>query len=214
MASRRWFSCLALAAGLGAGQGAAADALATLEDFLGRVDTLEAAFEQSLYDEDDLRIERSAGRFYLDRPGRFRWHYDTPYVQEIVSDGERVWVYDSELEQVTEKRLGEAIGDSPARLLSTGEDLERHFAVRDLGRQGPLEWVELRPKDAEEGAFQAVRLGFEDATLRRMELSDSFGQTTVLRFSEVRVNPDLAPGRFRFEPPAGVDVIRDAPPAP
>lgn len=208
---RPWLAGLALAAGLVTGQTAAADAVATLKGFLARVDTLEAAFEQSLFDEDNLRIETSGGRFYLDRPGRFRWSYDTPYVQEIVADGERVWVYDSELEQVTEKPLGAAIGDSPARLLSTDQDLDAHFTVRDLGRQGPMAWVELVPRDAEEGAFRALRLGFAGDDLRQMELADNFGQTTVLRFSAVRVNPDLAPGLFRFVPPPGVDVVRDAP---
>ncbi|MCU0936297.1 MAG: outer membrane lipoprotein carrier protein LolA, partial [Gammaproteobacteria bacterium] len=146
----------------------------------------------------------------LSRPGKFRWSYTVPYVQEIVSDGEDVWIYDSELAQVTVKSAREALANAPGLLLSSNRPLEAEFTLADLGRKGDLEWVELTPKSAD-APFRKVRIGLRGRDLAEMELADGFGQLTRLRFKGAIKNPKLAPDLFRFQPPEGVDVMRDAP---
>lgn len=199
-------SLLILIAHSGSAQAAATD---RLRDFLGRVQSLETHFEQTLYDEKGTSLETSRGRFYLQRPGRFRWNYSEPYVQEIVADGKQVWIYDNELEQVTVRRLDDALGSTPALLLSSEEPVEKNFTLRDMGARDGLDWVELIPI-ATEASFTAVRLGFSGQDLERMDLVDGFGQTTELRFSGAVHNPRLDPALFRFTVPKGVDVISDS----
>lgn len=196
---------LMLIAHSGSAQAAATD---RLRDFLGRIQSLETHFEQTLYDENGKPLETSRGRFYLQRPGRFRWNYAEPYVQEIVADGKQVWIYDNELAQVTVRRLDDALGSTPALLLSSDEPVENNFKLQDMGVRDGLDWVELIPVAAE-ASFTAVRLGFSGQDLKRMDLVDSFGQTTELRFSGAAHNPRLDPALFRFTVPTGVDVISD-----
>ena len=186
--------------------GAAAD-VARLKTFLSEMKSLEAAFEQTVEDEKGRNLESSFGRFYLSRPGRFRWSYTVPYVQEIVSDGEEVWIYDSELAQVTVKSAREALANAPGLLLSTNRPLEAEFVLTDLGRKGDVEWVELTPKSTD-APFRKVRIGLRGRDLAEMELADGFGQLTHLRFKGAIKNPKLSPELFRFQPPDGVDVMR------
>lgn len=199
--------CCALALALARGAGADT-ALARLNAFVAEIESLRAEFHQTLYDENFQRLEESAGTLYLQRPDRFRWDYTDPYRQIIVSDGRKVWIYDVDLEQVTVRLLSEALGATPASLLSSGRALEDSFLMEDLGEEGGLARVELQPR-SEETSFTRVRLGFTEHGLRRMELVDHFGQTTVLEFHEVMRNPKLDPALFRFEPPEGVDVVGD-----
>jgi len=187
---------------------ASASAGDDLRAFLADVESLEASFAQTLYDETHEPLESSGGRFYLQRPDRFRWSYSRPYPQEIVADGKRLWVYDSELAQVTVKPLDEALGNTPSLLLSSDEPLENSFALREAGWEEGLDWVELTPKSAESN-FSYVRLGFDGSMLKTMELKDSFGQTTRLQFSDAVINPRLDPALFRFTLPTGADVISD-----
>ena len=185
---------------------AAGAALNHLRAFLSEVKSLEATFDQSLYDEREELLEASAGRFYLQRPDRFRWSYTRPYPQEVVADVKRLWVYDSELAQVTVKPMDQALGDTPSLLLSSDVPIESSFVLREAGRRDALDWVELTPKSPE-SSFVLVRLGFEGSELRTMELRDSFGQTTRLEFSNAQINPSLDPALFRFTVPTGADVI-------
>jgi outer membrane lipoprotein carrier protein len=181
-----------------------------LHEFMSGVRTLQADFEQVVLDEQGKELERSAGTLALQRPGRFRWSYQTPYAQEIVGDGEQVWVYDQDLAQVTVRPAGQALGSTPAVLLSTDRRIEDEFEVTDHGDQGGTRWFDLVPRRGE-GGFSRIRLGFSDSEMRLMELKDGFGQTTLLRFVGVRRNQPVAAELFRFEPPPGVDVVRDAP---
>ena len=192
--------CLAEAAGAGA--------VERLNAFLADVQSLEASFDQSLYDEDSKLLEESGGQLYLQRPDRFRWSYSEPYVQEIVADGSRLWIYDSELSQVTVRPLDNALGNTPALLLSSNAPLQENFVVREAGLRAGLDWVELTPRSPE-GSFSSVLLGFAGPDLKTMELLDSFGQKTQLDFSSTRRNPELDPALFRFTLPTGVDVITD-----
>ncbi len=199
-AATLFFVCLAEAAGAGA--------VDRLNAFLAEVQSLEASFDQSLYDEDAKLLEESGGQLYLQRPDRFRWSYSEPYVQEIVADGSRLWIYDSELSQVTVRILDNALGNTPALLLSSDVPLEENFVVREAGQRAGREWVELTPRSSE-GSFSLVLLGFAGPALKTMELVDSFGQRTQLEFSSTRRNPELDPTLFRFTLPTGVDVITD-----
>lgn len=183
---------------------------ARLETFLEQVHSLRAEFQQTLLDEHNEPLEKSQGIFLLQRPGKFRWNYRQPFQQEIVADGEYIWFYDPDLEQVTVKEQKAALGDAPALLLS-GERLPYDsYRINDLPSRNGLTWVELLPRN-KEAAFERLLLGFDEHSLRLMELHDSFGRTTRLVFSEVKVNIPLDPARFVFTPPEGVDVIGDPP---
>ena len=177
-----------------------------LREFMQTVHSLEANFAQTLYDENQLLLEESRGTVSLKRPGKFRWNYLEPYPQVIVADGEKVWVYDGELDQVTIRPLEEAAGNTPAMLLSSEGSLDESFSVSDLGESESLAWAALSPKD-EEASFSLVKLGFAGSDLAVMVLVDNFGQTTRLRFSDVRKNQTIDPQLFNFEVPEGVDVI-------
>jgi len=184
----------------------AADGPDRLRAFLEQVRTLRAEFQQSVYDEDARLLDDARGMVYIARPGRFRWNYAEPYPQEIVGDGEKVWIYDSELDQVTVRPLGDALGDTPVMLLTSDQPVENNFEVRAIAGADGYEWVGLRPL-GEQASFTEIRLGFDGDTLRVMELNDAFGQLTRLLFSNVVRNLDLAPNLFRFTPPAGADVF-------
>jgi outer membrane lipoprotein carrier protein len=182
-----------------------------LERFTQTTRSLSARFLQTVLDENDVLVQRSTGSLSMRKPGRFRWDYYEPYDQQIVSDGEHLWIYDVDLEQVTVKPLDEALGAAPAMLLSSDRPIEEQFEVEELGRLpggGELLWVELRPK-ASDIDYSRVYLGLDVETLRQMELRDKFGQRTRIVFEDVRINPDIPPERFEFEPPPGVDVIGD-----
>jgi outer membrane lipoprotein carrier protein len=184
----------------------AVDGPERLHAFLDEVHSLRADFQQSVYDEDARPLDDASGKVYIARPGRFRWDYTEPYPQEIVGDGEKVWVYDSELEQVTVRPLGDALGDTPVMLLSSEEPVENSFEVRAVDGPDGYAWVELTPL-GDQVSFKQIRLGFDGATLRIMELHDAFGQLTRLRFAELERNPDLDPSLFQFTPPEGADVF-------
>ena len=177
-----------------------------LHAFFKEVQSLRGDFTQTVFDQYMKVKERAQGNLALQRPGKFHWYYQAPYHQLIVANGKKVWIYDSELEQVTVKKLDEAVGNTPAQLLSSGEGLERGFAIAEIGSKDNLEWVELTPRE-KDASFERVRLGFDQHDLRIMELVDNFGQTTRLEFSHLQHNPRLAATLFEFTPPPDVDVV-------
>jgi outer membrane lipoprotein carrier protein len=179
-----------------------------LKTFLDSAHTLKAEFTQVQLDESGRPRQESKGSFYLQRPGKFRWDYIKPYRQEIVSAGGKVWFYDVDLEQVTVKKLGQAVGSTPALLLSGEMALEDNFTIEDQGADEGMFWIKLVPK-SEEGGFRYVLIGLEGDKLAGMELSDNFGQLTRIYFSNLRTGVALDPRLFQFSPPAGVDVFED-----
>jgi outer membrane lipoprotein carrier protein len=193
--------------------GAADTGTEQLQRFLGGLHSFQADFEQVLLDESGAPIEEAKGTLVLARPGRFRWDYREPYPQLIVADGKHVWIYDTELAQVTVKELGEAVGDTPTLLLTSDSSLEKRFLMQSAGKRDGLEWVSLEPKSSDV-SFSEIRLGLERGELTRMELVDSFGQTTELYFHNIVKNAKVRPELFSFTPPAGVDVIGDRPAIP
>jgi outer membrane lipoprotein carrier protein len=174
--------------------------------FINETQSARAAFEQKVYDRNGKLVQESRGNFVLQRPGRFRWVYDKPADQVIVGDGTRVWIYDRQLNQVTVRKLSAAIGSTPAALLAGGTGVEKAFALSDAGEKDGLEWLEATPREREAG-FERVRMGFNAKGLDSMQLTDNFGQTTVLRFSKLERNPKVNPAEFKFDPPKGADVL-------
>ena len=185
----------------------AADA-ASLERFQSYLRTTQAAradFQQKVYDRTGKVVQDSMGSFSFLRPGRFRWTYVKP-PQVIVGDGERVWIHDADLNQVTVRRVSRVLGATPAALLAGAADVDKAFELVESGDKDGLEWLEAKPREKESG-FERIRLGMSASGVEAMELVDHFGQTTVLRFSNMVRNPQLDAGTFRFTPPKGVDVL-------
>lgn len=181
----------------------------SIERFRSYVQTTLSAradFEQKVFDGRRKLIQTATGQFSFERPGRFRWTYLTPTRQLIVGDGERVWIYDEDLAQVTVRRLARALGSTPAALLAGSADVAQAFEFTELEAREGLEWLQATPRDAEAG-FARIRLGLGAVGVEAMELVDHFGQTTRLRFSNVERNPALDPARFQFTPPPGTDVL-------
>jgi len=176
------------------------------QSYLRSTQTARADFEQKVYDRERKLVQQSKGSFAFLRPGRFRWSYAQPYPQLIVGDGARVWIYDEDLNQVTVRAMARALGSTPAALLAGAADIERAFDLSDAGSRDGLEWLEAKPREREAG-FERILLGMGAAGVQAMELTDHFGQTTVLRFSNIARNPQLDAGTFRFVPPKGVDVL-------
>jgi outer membrane lipoprotein carrier protein len=183
---------------------------ASLERFQSYVRTTQAArgeFTQKVYDKTGKLVQDSKGSFAFLRPGRFRWTYVKPQ-QLIVGDGERVWIHDADLNQVTVRKVARVLGATPAALLAGASDIANAFDLKELGEKDGLEWLEAKPREKEAG-FDSVRLGLSTGGVEAMELLDHFGQTTVLRFSGVVRNPQIDPATFRFTPPKGADVLGD-----
>ncbi|MCU7856817.1 MAG: outer membrane lipoprotein chaperone LolA [Candidatus Thiodiazotropha sp. (ex Lucinoma borealis)] len=179
-----------------------------LELFLKDLNTLQADFRQTLEQQDDGSVYISHGVFYLKRPGLLRWEYDAPGEQLIVADGDRIWLHDIELEQVSHRSQQAALKGTPAQLLSDLAPITDHFQVNDLGEQDSLSWVELLPKE-KEAQFASVRLALNDNRLQRMVMVDNFGQTTRFFFDNVQRNPTLNDALFKFVPPSMIDLIGD-----
>lgn len=185
----------------------AGEGMDRLQAFFNEKGAMRAQFVQTVQGAAFAQPEQSSGILTMQRPGKFRWDYQKPYQQQIVADGKNLWIFDVDLEQVVVKPLDEALGDTPALLLSGDGSVSERFDIKELdGREDDLLWVQLTPRQEDTG-FQAVRLGFGKQYLLAMELVDGFGQTTTLTFSEVEMDISLPADTFHFVPPEGVDVI-------
>ena len=191
---------------LAAAAGAArADAVDTLKDFVSQVKSGHAAFTQTVTSPDGAKKKSSSGTFDFARPNRFRFAYAKPFEQLIVADGQKVWVYDADLNQVTARKFSQALGATPAALLAGGS-LDKDFDLAALPSRDGLDWAEARPK-AKDGAFQSVRIGFKGRDLAAVEITDGFGQRSLLQFTQFAANAPVSPELFKFVVPKGADVI-------
>ncbi|WP_066341696.1 outer membrane lipoprotein chaperone LolA [Azohydromonas lata] len=197
---------LAAAALLLAAAGAArADALESLRDFVREAKTGRAAFTQTVTSPDGAKKKASSGNFEFSRPNRFRFEYLKPYEQLIVGDGQKVWIFDADLQQASSRPLAQALGSTPAALLAGGS-LDKDFNLSNLPASQGLEWVQALPRD-KESAFQSLRVGFKGRALAAIEIVDSFGQHSRLDFNDLATNVSVAPEDFKFVPPKGVAVV-------
>ena len=178
-----------------------------LKTFLENFETLQSNFEQTLLNEDGEQLERTVGTLYLEQPGKFHWSYKEPYIQSIISNGETLWVYDEDLEQVTIRHIDSyAMEQTPAAVILGEANLEQHFVQVDMGEIEGFDWIELTPRDLE-AQYKNIRIGFDKRQLGMMIISDNLGQTTRIDFSNVSKNSGLSSDLFDFEIPADIDVI-------
>lgn len=184
---------------------ARADAVDTLREFVRDVKSGQAAFTQTVSSADGARRKTSSGQFEFARPNRFRFAYTKPFEQLIVADGQKVWIYDADLNQASSRRIAQALGATPAALLAGGS-LDGEFVLAPLPARDGLDWALATPK-AKDGPFQSMRVGFRGKDLAAVEIVDSFGQLSVLQFSQYQANTPVLADRYRFVAPAGADVI-------
>jgi len=174
---------------------------------------LDARFDQRVFDPNGRPSDASSGSVKLSAPRQFRWEYQKPSPQLIVADGDHIWIYDPELEQVTVRNQSLEEQGSPLSVLIDPTELDRQYKVSEGGSSDGLSWLVLLPKKGEEAPFQKARLGFGAAGLVRMELNDALGQRTVIGFSAWKRNPSFPAGTFKFTPPKGTDVVGSVSPA-
>lgn len=198
------FAALALIAAIALP--AHADSVDTLREFVRDVKSGRAAFTQTVTSPDGAKKKTSSGSFEFARPNRFRFAYAKPFEQLIVADGSTVWVHDVDLNQVTARPLGNALGATPAALLAGGS-LDGDFTLAAQPAKDGIDWVLATPK-ANDGAIQSLRIGFRGKTLAALEIADSFGQRSLMQFTDVAQGAAVADQQFRFTPPPGADVIR------
>ena len=178
-----------------------------MEALLASTQSLRASFTHEVRDGNGKLVQKAAGTFVLQKPGRFRWDYTTP-LQAIVSDGTRLWFYDADLAQVTVRRQRDVLTQAPAMLLAGKGKVAAGFDADELPAAGGLDWVRLVPR-AGAGDFRELRLGFAGADLREMELVDRLGQRTIIRFTALERNVKLAADSFQFKIPPDTDVVGD-----
>ena len=150
---------------------------------------------------------KSTGTFTFARPGKFIWTYQKPYEQLLQADGDKLYIYDKDLNQVTIKKLGDALGSSPAAILFGSNDLEKNFTLKEAGSKNGLEWLEATPK-AKDTTFDHIGIGLRNGVPEAMELRDSFGQVSLLTFTKFEKNPPMPANQFKFVVPKGADVFQ------
>jgi len=182
-----------------------ADAVDALRDFGRDVKSGKANFTQTVTSPDGKRKKVSSGSFEFERPNRFRFAYAKPFEQTIVADGQKVWIYDADLNQESSRKIDAAIGATPAALLAGGS-LDKDFDLSSLPAKDGLDWVQAIPK-AKDGTFKSVLVGFKGKDLAAVDIVDAFGQRSQMQFSNFQAGVALAPETFRFTPPPGADVI-------
>jgi outer membrane lipoprotein carrier protein len=207
-AAAAWLAALAAFVPLSAAAGSVDAFLA----FTAATRTATARFEQQVLDRSGRVVDRSSGTFAFSRPGKFRWAYDRPARILIVADGKRLWIHDEDLNQVTVRTMDRALGATPAALLAGQGDVTAAFTLREAGAADGLDWLEATPRERDTG-FDRVRIGMKGAVPAAMELHDSLGGRTALRFPEFRAGASVDAGTFRFTPPKGADVLDERPPA-
>ncbi len=183
---------------------AQAGGIEALQKFNADTNGISGSFNQTVTSRS--KTQTASGTFSILRPGQFKWEYTRPYKQTIVGDGQNIWLYDIDLAQITKTAQNQAIGDSPAAILSNKDALDASYTLKDDGSAGGIDYVMATPKRSNAG-YQFIRIGFKGDNLAEMRLKDSFGNQTTIRFTNLNTRPNLSPNSFRFTPPRGVDVI-------
>ncbi len=188
-----------------AGPLAHADALSALKSFVSEVKSGTAEFSQTVSSPDGKKKKTSSGTFDFQRPNQFRFAYLKPFQQTIVGDGQKVWIYDPDLNQASSRKMDKALGATPAALLA-GTNLDRDFTLKALPSEGGVDWVQAIPKQSD-GGLQSLKIGFRGKELDAIDVIDGFGQRSLLQFSAVNTNVPIAADKFKFVLPSGADLI-------
>ena len=183
---------------------AQAGGIDALKRFNDDADGISGTFTQTVRSKN--KTQSSSGSFKILRPGLFRWEYSKPYRQTIVGDGKTIWLYDTEIKQVTKTDQNKAIVDSPASILSNKNALDDSYSLKEDGSKNGIDYVLATPKKNNAG-YRFIRIGFKGSELAAMELKDSFGNQTTISFGSLNTKPNLSPSAFTFTPPKGVDVL-------
>lgn len=186
----------------------AGNGIALLDEFTRNVSSLTTSFRQTPHDSsgEPLESEVSTGQFSFLRPDRFRWHEQQPIEQSIIANGEFIWMYDVEFEQVREG-LYSSIAGTPAALLSGHSAIADDFLVQELPAEGELRLLSLQPRESNAGTFESAEIYFDDDAPVMLEWIDELGQLTRIEFIDVAVNPEIAASEFEFVAPAGVRIV-------
>ena len=208
---KHFFTMMALAT---CAQFASADGMQSLEGFMKSAKNGRADFTQTVTapakDGQQPKVKTSTGNFEFQRPGKFRFDYKKPFEQTIVADGKNLWLFDVDLNQVTQRAQDQALGSTPAALLASAPDLtalKADFSLSSAPDQDGQQWVLAEPK-AKDGQIKTVRVGFVGEQLATLDIVDNFGQRSVLKFGNMQVNGQVAAATFQFKPPAGADVVK------
>jgi outer membrane lipoprotein carrier protein len=208
---KKMFVSLALGALAAA---AHAGAIESLENFVRSAKTGHADFTQVITapprDGQPGRTKSSTGSFDFQRPNRFRFEYRKPFEQTIVADGQTVWLFDKDLNQVSQRKQAKVLANTPAAVIAASPDLEsikRDFDLKPLPDEGGLQWVQATPRQ-KEGQLTSMKIGFRGDQLAALEIQDSFGQHSMLTFNNLQVNTPVSPDTFHFTPPKGADVLQ------
>jgi outer membrane lipoprotein carrier protein len=180
--------------------------------FSKNISGLNANFTQTVYNQAGKVSENSTGFLKLKAPRQFRWQTLKPYPQTIVADGNHLWIYDPDLEQVTVRKQSLEEQTSPLTVLIDPTELERQFKVTEVAKSNGIEWLLLMPKKTDDAPFEKAMLGFNAQGLVKMELFDALGQRTLISFSQWQRNPKFSKADFSFTPPKGTDVVGDVSP--
>ena len=203
-------SSLLLAGALAVTGAAHASALEQFKTFVASTKAARGEFTQQQLKKSETSKTPpvSTGTFVFARPGKFIWTYVKPYEQLLQADGEQLYIYDKDLNQVTVKKLGNALGSSPAAILFGSNDLDKNFTLSEAGTRGGLEWLDAKPK-ARDSTFEQISIGLRNGTPEAMELHDAFGSTSVISFKRFEKNPALTAQQFKFVMPQGADVFNN-----
>jgi len=179
-----------------------------LEAFLKQTNSLSARFQQKLVDQYGYLLQQSAGTLKIQRPGHFRWDYILPYPQNIISNGKKIWMYDSELEQVNVRAYDQMLASSPISLLDRKQPLEKEFKVETLPADEGQQWLKLIPKQTDSD-FREMQVGMKNGKIKTMRFIDNFNQQTQIEFEQMILNPPFDKAIFEFTAPEGTDVVGD-----
>ncbi len=203
------FGSLLFAGALAITGAAHASALEQFKSFVASTHAAKGEFtqQQMKKSETSKAAPISSGTFLFARPGKFIWTYVKPYEQLLQADGVDLYIYDKDLNQVTVRKLGDALGNTPAAILFGSNDLDKNFELKDTGVRDGVSWLEASPK-SRDTTFEKISIGFRNGELAAMELHDALGQVTMLEFSDVQRNPKVDASTFVFTPPKGADVLQ------
>ncbi|AZS50774.1 outer membrane lipoprotein chaperone LolA [Entomomonas moraniae] len=183
-------------------------ATSQLSKLLDQSQSMTGNFTQVTLDATGTRLQETKGELALKRPGLFRWHTAAPQEQLLISDNQKLWLYDPDLMQLTIQKMDQRMSHTPALLLSGNvAEIQKNFTI-NAKTNGKLQTFILTPKD-KDSLFNSLTLTFNGNTINSMQLIDNVGQKTNIAFKDIKMNAPVAASLFKFVPPQGTDIIEE-----